>query len=239
MTSEERKAYNKEYHQKNPDKKKEYYAKNAEKLKEQMKEYGKAYYQKNAEQNKEYYAKNAEKIKEYNKAYNAKNAEKRKANYAKNAEKLKASRKKKTLENPGHHYQTKLKRFEIDPDYKLMEYIRNVVLSAYSRFGFKKTSHTGQILQCDGAFFKAWIEFQFDDKINWDTKYLWHYDHFIPLASDPTPEGVTRLNNWSNIRPLDAIENMRKSDSMPSPAEIAEHQRKVDLFLSIRLEQVA
>ena len=74
------KEYNKEYYEKNKEKRKEYLAKNKEKIKEQKKEYfaknKEKIKEKRKEYNKEYSIKNKEKIKEYQKEYRKENKEK-------------------------------------------------------------------------------------------------------------------------------------------------------------------
>jgi len=84
VTKEEKAKYDKEYYEKNKERKKEYYEKNKEHRKEQMKkyyennkerkkEYNKEYFEKNKEEkakyDKEYYEKNKERINENNKEY--------------------------------------------------------------------------------------------------------------------------------------------------------------------------
>ena len=38
----------------------------------------------------------------------------------------------------------------------------------------------------------------------------WHIDHIMPLASAKTKEDVIRLNNYINLQPLWAEDNLRK-----------------------------
>ena len=105
MTPQERKAYKKEYREKNKEKhnayNKEYYEKNKEKLKEyreKNKEKRKEWYEKNKERiriiQKEYREKNKEIILSSKREYNEKNKEKLKEYREKNKEKLKEYREK-------------------------------------------------------------------------------------------------------------------------------------------------
>ncbi len=48
--------------------------------------------------------------------------------------------------------------------------------------------------------------------MSWDnhTKYGWHIDHIIPLASAKTEEELKSLCHYTNLQPLWAKENLSK-----------------------------
>ncbi len=75
---EKRKEYQKQYHEKNKEKIKKYYEKNKEKRKEYQKQYHEKNKEKRKEWQKKYNEENKDRIKEYNKNYNEENKEKRK-----------------------------------------------------------------------------------------------------------------------------------------------------------------
>ena len=67
-----------------------------------------------------------------------------------------------------------------------------------------------EYLGCDINFLKEWLEYQFDNKMNWDNyglyngefNYGWDIDHIIPLSTTITVEDVIRLNHYTNLQPL-------------------------------------
>lgn len=61
--------------------------------------------------------------------------------------------------------------------------------------------------------FLIWIEFQFDEKINWTNYGLyWDIDHVWPCSKfDLTKESeIYRCFNWVNLQPLIKRDNYRK-----------------------------
>lgn len=66
---------------------------------------------------------------------------------------------------------------------------------------------------------KCHLEKQFDDKMTWNNYGIyWHIDHIIPQSILPyvsmTDDNFKRCWSLSNLRPLEAIENIRKSNKM-------------------------
>jgi len=72
-------------------------------------------------------------------------------------------------------------------------------------------------LGCPDEFFRSWLEFQFDDEMNWDNYgTYWHIDHVLPVSmfNHDNIEAVKKCWNWVNLRPLEAKENSKKSNSV-------------------------
>ena len=46
--------------------------------------------------------------------------------------------------------------------------------------------------------------------MNWENRGLWHIDHIIPLATAKTEDEIIRLNHYTNLQPLWAIDNLKK-----------------------------
>ena len=42
----------------------------------------------------------------------------------------------------------------------------------------------------------------------------WHIDHIIPLSSAKTSKDVEKLMHYTNLQPMWAIENIKKSDKI-------------------------
>lgn len=80
--------------------------------------------------------------------------------------------------------------------------------------GFIKESKTAKTLGCSWKQFTKHIESQFADGMSWDNRSEWHLDHVVPLSCATTIEGLEKLSHYTNIRPLWAAENLRKSDKL-------------------------
>ena len=69
---------------------------------------------------------------------------------------------------------------------------------------------------CSPQFLKEYLENQFTEGMSWDnhSQYGWHIDHIIPLSSANTEEEIYNLCHYTNLQPLWAEENLRKSDKI-------------------------
>lgn len=76
----------------------------------------------------------------------------------------------------------------------------------------KKNNSLAKILGISFIDFKIYIENQFDQNMNWNNygKY-WHIDHIKPLCLAKTEDEMYKLNHYTNLQPLEALENLRKS----------------------------
>ena len=66
---------------------------------------------------------------------------------------------------------------------------------------------------------KLHLESQFDDKMTWDNYgNYWHIDHIVPqsrlLYTSMTDDNFKKCWALSNLRPLEALENIRKSNKI-------------------------
>lgn len=81
------------------------------------------------------------------------------------------------------------------------------------------TESKSGLIGCSGKFLVEYIEKQFSPLMTW-TNYgiYWHIDHKIPCAAfDLTkPEDRQLCFHYSNLQPLEKIENIIKSDFLPS-----------------------
>lgn len=154
--------------------------------------------------------KNPEKHKLLNKLWRDKNRNRHNQNakdyYKSNRQKANETKRKRRLE-----------RRKTDTLYALKTSVRSLICKVFREKSFKKCSKAGEIIGCDWRHFKSHIEAQFIDNMSWDNRGQWHIDHIVPLASAKTPEDVVRLNHYSNLRPLWAIDNLKKGARMPSP----------------------
>jgi hypothetical protein len=79
-----------------------------------------------------------------------------------------------------------------------------------------KTNKTFDIVGCSPEFLKEHLEQQFTEGMSWDNHglYGWHIDHKIPLSSANTEEEIYNLCHYSNLQPLWAEDNLKKSNKI-------------------------
>jgi hypothetical protein len=75
---------------------------------------------------------------------------------------------------------------------------------------------TIEILGMDINSFKIYIESKFLNGMSWDNYGLngWHIDHIIPLCSAKTEEEFYKLCHYTNLQPLWAKDNWKKSNKI-------------------------
>jgi len=210
------KEYGKEYRLKNKEQRKEYRLNNKEKTSEYNREYylknkekWKEYRLKNKEQRKEYRLKNKERLNEYGKEYRLKNKEK--VNEYNREYRLKNKEKWKE-----HHYKEKRNEYcrnrrKTDIGFRILNNLRT--RTWYAVKGEVKSNTTIKLLGCNISYFKIYIESLFKPWMTWEnygTK--WSIDHIIPCAAFDLniPEQQQKCFHYSNLQPLDAIENIKK-----------------------------
>ena len=185
----------------------------------------------NKEQRKEYYLKNREKIKEYSKEYRLKNRESIKEYRLKNKERIEEQRKEYTLKNK--EYTSELRRgyylknrkqniknqikyhkykYQTDINFRLLNICRSRTLKALK--GFDKSASTIKLLGCTSDELRQHIESLFKSGMTWENqgKGGWDIDHIkacfhFNLAD---PEQQRACFNWSNLQPMEHIENIKK-----------------------------
>ena len=53
---------------------------------------------------------------------------------------------------------------------------------------------------------------QFKPKMNWDNYGEWQIDHVVPISQAKTTNKIIELNHFTNLRPMWAIDNIKKSN---------------------------
>jgi len=97
---------------------------------------------------------------------------------------------------------------------KLKHNLRISVYRSFKKRGYTKKSKTELILGADWLTVKKHFERQFTKGMTWDNQGKWHIDHIVPLASAKTEEEVIKLNHYTNLQPLWAEDNLKKSDTI-------------------------
>ena len=172
-----------------------YLSVNRGKLYKENKIYREANKEKIARQQQTYYKANKERINARNRNYYKKH--------------------KKNLIEASRVY-SKQKRSS-DPVYKLTLNLRTRLRDALQ--GKNKSATTKKLLGCTFEHAHAHLESKFTIGMNWDNYGLhgWHVDHIIPCASfDLTdPDQQRQCFHYTNLQPLWAKDNLRKSDKLP------------------------
>ena len=80
----------------------------------------------------------------------------------------------------------------------------------------QKTSYT-KYIGCDIEFLKTWIEYRFDENMNWNNfGSYWQIDHILPINKFNFENEIDKYTcfHWTNLQPLSGIENRQKSDKL-------------------------
>ena len=109
-------------------------------------------------------------------------------------------------------------RIKTDPLFAITTRLRSLLHGAIKRRrGYSKTGRTEILMGCTFTFAQSHIESLFLPGMSWSNTKLWHIDHYIPCSSfNLGDEREQRLcNNWRNLRPIWASENLSKKDMIP------------------------
>lgn len=154
------------------------------------KECKKQYYSANKGKRKEYLLEKKEDISKYKKDYQLKN-------------------KKQYSLSTKRYLSIRLKT---DPLFRLVCNLRCRVRSYCQAIKANKTTRTKEMLGLDLAGFKSHIESKFQDGMTWENYGQWHVDHIKPISLARNEQEVIELNHYTNLQPLWASENIKKSN---------------------------
>lgn len=91
--------------------------------------------------------------------------------------------------------------------------------------GKNKSARTLELLGCSIEFLREHLEAQFVAGMTWANYGKWHVDHIRPVASfDFTdPQQQRECFHWTNLQPLWASDNIKKSDKLPGSGRQGQH----------------
>ena len=147
--------------------------------------------------------------------WNENNKEYRKNYYRNNKEKELKRSKKWKLDNREKNLKYlifyAINRRNTDPVFKMVDNLRKRINKAIERNS--KSEGTIKLLGCNGIFLKSYLESQFVNGMFWDNYGQWHVDHIRPCNSFDLskPEEQKKCFHYSNLQPLWAIDNLKKS----------------------------
>ena len=105
-------------------------------------------------------------------------------------------------------------RRNTDPIFNLTNRMRGRLRKYLIILNISKKNKTFEIVGCSPQFLKEHLEKQFVDGMTWENRSEWHIDHKIPLSSAKTEEELYKLCHYTNLQPLWAEENMKKSNKI-------------------------
>lgn len=175
-------------------------------------------YQKNTtelnKKSRDYAINHPEKIKEINRRSYLKNRVKVLAALRERRRAIPKGQRKKYPENVEKRRKRRYKRYWTNPETRLLECLRSRLRSAIS--SKSKRGRALDLLGCPLVWLEVHLESQFQSGMTWENYGpVWHIDHIKPCAKfDLTnPEQQKSCFHWTNLQPLFAEENRKKSDS--------------------------
>lgn len=106
-------------------------------------------------------------------------------------------------------------RREEDPFYRLRQNLRGRAYFAFRNNGYTKDSSTYNLIGCEYEYLKKHIESQFTEGMSWDNYGEWHIDHIYPISKARDVAHLKQLCHYTNLQPLWAKENIKKSNKIP------------------------
>jgi hypothetical protein len=98
--------------------------------------------------------------------------------------------------------------------YKLIHNVRTRINGFLTTKNITKNNKTFNIIGCNPQELKEYLEKQFVDGMTWENRCKWHIDHKIPLSSAKTEEEIYKLCHYTNLQPLWAKDNIKKSNQI-------------------------
>jgi hypothetical protein len=107
-------------------------------------------------------------------------------------------------------------RLKIDSEYRISKNMRRRISLFLQSTNIIKSNKTFDVIGCTPQQLKEYIQFQFQDDMSWENYgyHGWHIDHIIPLSSAKTEEEIYQLCHYTNLQPLWAEDNLKKSNKI-------------------------
>jgi hypothetical protein len=177
-------------------------------------EYQKKNYKECLERQKKWRNKNPDWGNSRTKKWISENPEKRKESVKKWREKNPEKRKKYRDSYKTRKHQQRKERREKDPVFNLINRVRCRLWKYINILKIRKNNTTFDIVGCSPEFLKEHLEKQFKVGMTWENKNKWHIDHIVPLSSANNEEELYKLCHYTNLQPLWAEENLKKSNKI-------------------------
>lgn len=123
-------------------------------------------------------------------------------------------------------------KFKSNPVLRAASRIRNKTYKIISVMRISRSSSASKVIGIDIPRLKSFIESQFSNGMSWGNIGSWHVDHFIPMKTAKTISDVNRLSHYSNLRPMWAIDNLKKGSKIPSMSDVLHRNNFLDRWLA-------
>jgi hypothetical protein len=103
-----------------------------------------------------------------------------------------------------------------NPIYKMSMNVRHRLNEFLNLKRLTKKNKTFEMVGCTPGELKIYLEKKFKPGMTWwnHSPKGWHIDHRIPLASAKNYEDIVRLMHYTNLQPMWAPENIKKSNKI-------------------------
>lgn len=90
--------------------------------------------------------------------------------------------------------------------------IRNRLRQCLKKKFWLKRSKFAEYIGCSKDELIKYLESLFTEGMTWENQGQWHIDHIIPLSSATSEEEMYKLCHYTNLQPLWALDNIKKSN---------------------------
>lgn len=160
---------------------------------------------------RQHYARHKDRVLAANRAYFRKNFTKVRA-YRRQWE-VEKMRQEKAINSEWYRQRLALRRARIKTDRSRRPWLyawRGILKGVLERQGARKVKHTAQILGYSERDLKMHLEALFLPGMSWEHRKNWHVDHIRPVSSFPVNTPLAVVNALSNLRPVWAVDNLKK-----------------------------
>jgi hypothetical protein len=113
-----------------------------------------------------------------------------------------------------NHNRRKREKYHSDELYAIKNRIRSLINMKLRARDFTKSCTTEKYLGCNIQVLMAHLEENFRDGMSWDNRDEWHIDHIVPISRAKNHDDFIMLSHYSNLHPMWAKENIRKSNEL-------------------------
>jgi len=206
------------YNQYKTERRKNFSESEKEKVKKYSQNYRKLNYDKLIEKERNYQQINKEKESIRKKKYREENYEK----CLKSIQNYKKLNKEKLREKSRNYYQNNKDKRRIyetekrknDSLYRITNSIRSRINIFVKSKKINKSNKTFEIIGMVPIELKKYLGNLFTEGMTWENYGEWHIDHIIPLSSANTEQEIYELCKYTNLQPLWAKDNLKKSNKI-------------------------